>query len=128
MHHYPASVTTADQVYQKFLIAQQLGGFVAVADIPCIMYAEILMDLYPNAKIIVTTRDEGKWRQSIAPLVQKSERRPTLTCSFLGPGLRHWAEYVDLNRYGRYGGLYYTNGELSQFLDRIAILGIMTTW
>ena len=113
MRHYPASVTIAERVYQKFLIAKQLEGFVAVADTPCIMYAELLMDLYPDAKIIVTTRDEKKWWQSIAPLVQKSDKKAyTNLLFFWVPGLRHWAEYVDLNRYGRYGELYYTNGEL----------------
>lgn len=112
MRHHPASVTTAERVYQKFLIAKQLEGFVAVADVPCIMYAEILIDLYPDAKIIVTTRDEGKWWQSIAPLMQKSKKNAyTNILFFWVPGLRHWAEHIDLNHYGRYGELYYPNGK-----------------
>ncbi len=113
MRHHQASVTIAERVYQKFLIAKQLEGFVAVADAPCNMYAEILMDLYPDAKVIVTTRDERKWWQSIAPVVQKSEKKAyTNILFFWVPGLRHWAAFVDLSRYGRYGELYYTNGEL----------------
>jgi hypothetical protein len=112
MRHHPASVTTAERVYQKFLIAKQLEGFVAVADAPCYLYAEILMDLYPDAKIIVTTRDEGKWWQSIAPIIQKSKKKAyTNILFFWVPGLRHWAEYIDLVNYDRCVELYNTNGE-----------------
>jgi Sulfotransferase domain len=109
----PESVTVAERVYQKYLVAKQLEGFVAVADAPCNMYAEVLMELYPDAKIIVTTRDEKKWWRSIAPVVQRSDKKSYTNFLFYWvPGLRHWAEYVDLCRYGRYGELYYLNGEL----------------
>ncbi len=113
LRHDPTSVTVAERVYQKFLIAKQLEGFVAVTDAPCNMYAEILMELYPDAKIIVTTRDEKKWWESMAPIVQRSDKTAyTNLLFFWVPGLRHWAEYVDLNRYGRYGELYYIDGSL----------------
>lgn len=109
----PSSVTVAERVFQKFLIAKQLEGFVALSDAPSIMYAEILMELYPDAKIIVTTRDEKKWWKSIEPVVERSDKKSyTNLLFFWVPGLRHWAEYVDLNRYGRYGELYYIGKEL----------------
>jgi Sulfotransferase domain len=112
MRRDPGSITVAERVYQKFLIAKQLEGFVAVADAPGIMYAETLLELYPDAKVIVTTRDEKKWWDSMAPVVQRSDKTTyTSLLFFWVPGLRYWAEYVDLNRYGRYGELYYLNGE-----------------
>jgi Sulfotransferase domain len=94
------------------------------------MYAEILMDLYPDAKIIVTTRDEKKWWASLAPVVRRSDKKAHTSFLFYWvPGLRHWSEYVDLNRYGRFGELYYLNGELDpgpetysrhhEYLDRV---------
>ena len=114
MRRDPGSVTVAERVYQKFLIAKQLEGFVAVADAPGNMYAETLLELYPDAKVIVTTRDEKKWWESIAPLFQSADKKSyTNLLLFWVPGLRYWAEYVDLNRYGRYGELYYLNGELN---------------
>jgi Sulfotransferase domain len=130
MRNHPESVTIAELVYQKYLVAKQLEGFVAVADAPPNMFAEILMELYPEAKIIVTTRDEKKWWQSIEPLVQRSDKKNyTNLLLYWVPGLRHWGEYFDLNRYGRYGELYYTNGELDpgpycyprhyQYLERV---------
>jgi Sulfotransferase domain len=70
------------------------------------------MELYPDAKIIVTTRDEKKWWDSIAPVVQRSDKKAhTNLLFFWVPGLRHWVENTNLNRYGRYGELYYTNRE-----------------
>ena len=108
----PGSVTVAERVYQKYLIAKQLQGFVAVTDSPGNMFAETLLELYPDAKVIVTTRDEKKWWQSIAPVVQRADKTSyTNLLFFWVPGLRHWGEYVDLNRHGRYGELYYLNGE-----------------
>lgn len=109
----PGSVTISERVYQKFLLARHLEGFVAVADAPCNMYAELLMELYPEAKVIVTTRDEKKWWESIAPVFQRSDKKSyTRLLFYWVPGLRHWADFIDLSRYGRWGELYYLNGEL----------------
>jgi Sulfotransferase domain len=113
LRHHPESVTVAERVYQKYLLAKQLEGYVAVTDAPSNMYVEVLMELYPDAKIVVTTRDVDKWWKSIEPVVQKADKQTyTNLLLFWVPGLRHWAEYVDLCRYGRYGELYYLNGEL----------------
>jgi hypothetical protein len=77
------------------------------------MYAEVPMELHPDAKIIVTTRDEKKWCDSIAPVVQRLDKKAHIYLLFFWvPGLRHWVEYTNLNRYSRYGELYYTNHEL----------------
>jgi Sulfotransferase domain len=108
----PAAVPVTERIYQKYLLAQQLEGFVAVADAPCVLYAELLMELYPAAKIIVTTRDETKWWRSIAPVYQAGRKKSyTSLLLFWVPGLRHWAEYVDLHGQGRWADLYYTKGE-----------------
>ncbi len=60
MRHYQASVTVAEHVYQKFLSAKQLEGFTAVTDTTCNLCTGILMDLYPDGKTVVTTREEKK--------------------------------------------------------------------
>jgi len=36
-----------------------------VSDIPAAIFYQELMDAYPDAKIILTTRDEEKWVQSM---------------------------------------------------------------
>lgn len=37
----------------------------AVSDIPCILFADELLEAYPNAKVILTTRDEDGWIKSM---------------------------------------------------------------
>ncbi|KAL4810928.1 hypothetical protein BDV18DRAFT_155541 [Aspergillus unguis] len=42
-----------------------LWDYDAVTDIPCILFVDELLDAYPEAKIILTTRDPNKWAQSM---------------------------------------------------------------
>lgn len=37
----------------------------AVSDIPCILFADELLEAYPDAKVILTTRDEDGWIKSM---------------------------------------------------------------
>jgi hypothetical protein len=37
----------------------------AVTDIPCILFADELIAAYPNAKVVLNTRDPDKWLQSM---------------------------------------------------------------
>lgn len=42
-----------------------LGNCMAVSDVPCITFWQELMDAYPEAKILITTRDnEQAWYDS----------------------------------------------------------------
>ena len=47
------------------LIASRLKGFVVTADPPLSQLVPELMELYPNAKVIVTTRDKKSWAKSM---------------------------------------------------------------
>lgn len=42
-----------------------LGDFDAVSDVPVILFAEELLQAYPEAKVILTTRDAEKWVDSM---------------------------------------------------------------
>jgi Sulfotransferase domain len=37
----------------------------AITDIPCILFADELMAAYPNAKVVLNTRDPDKWLASM---------------------------------------------------------------
>lgn len=68
----------------------------AIEDIPCIMFLDELLAKYPNAKVILTTRDIDSWdvsvRQSIFKILEWKTlpyisaldpvRRPSLTTSY----------------------------------------------
>ena len=47
------------------LISTRLDGYIATADTPLIQLTPELMELYPNAKVIVTTRDKDSWATSM---------------------------------------------------------------
>lgn len=40
----------------------------AVTDIPCIMFTEELLEAYPDAKVLITVRDEDSWLRSVTGL------------------------------------------------------------
>ncbi|KAH8594663.1 hypothetical protein B0O99DRAFT_687441 [Bisporella sp. PMI_857] len=42
-----------------------LGDWAGITDIPGALFYEELMDAYPDAKIVLTTRDEDKWLESM---------------------------------------------------------------
>ncbi|KAJ7134119.1 P-loop containing nucleoside triphosphate hydrolase protein [Mycena filopes] len=42
-----------------------LGNYQVVADVPGILFAEELMDAYPDARVILTTRDPDQWWRSM---------------------------------------------------------------
>ncbi|KAK1140972.1 hypothetical protein N8T08_009718 [Aspergillus melleus] len=46
-----------------------LGSFNAVSDIPCIAFALELREAYPDAKVILVSRDLDSWRQSFTGTV-----------------------------------------------------------
>ncbi|KAK5308923.1 hypothetical protein LTR93_012316, partial [Exophiala xenobiotica] len=46
-----------------------LGHCMAVTDVPCIDFTYELVEAYPDAKIILTTRDIDKWEESYSDTV-----------------------------------------------------------
>ncbi|KAL4787328.1 hypothetical protein BJX76DRAFT_354274 [Aspergillus varians] len=44
---------------------RMLWRYDAITDFPCIFFAEELMDAYPDAQIVLTTRDMGSWVPSM---------------------------------------------------------------
>ncbi|PLB44789.1 hypothetical protein P170DRAFT_367061, partial [Aspergillus steynii IBT 23096] len=46
-----------------------LGNFNGVSDIPCIAFAEELREVYPDAKVILVSRDVESWKQSFMSVV-----------------------------------------------------------
>ncbi|KAI0024791.1 P-loop containing nucleoside triphosphate hydrolase protein [Xylariomycetidae sp. FL0641] len=57
------------------LLRELTAGFVAVADYPALGFIPELMEIYPNAKVVVTTREPTKFAQSLGA-VAKGTKRP----------------------------------------------------
>jgi hypothetical protein len=43
----------------------------AIEDIPCLHFVDELLEQYPNAKVILTTRDIDSWEQSVQNTIFK---------------------------------------------------------
>ncbi|KAJ7138270.1 P-loop containing nucleoside triphosphate hydrolase protein [Mycena epipterygia] len=69
-----------------------LGDFRAVADVPGILFAEELVRAYPDAQVILTTRDPDRWWRSF---------RETLLVMLGGKNTR-LARWLDPQGYGRF--------------------------
>ena len=108
----PSNHTVSEAQRQKHLLAQQYEGYAAITDAPGTLYAKELRELYPDAQVIVTTRDEDQWLKSFKSLAR------LLVSPWLGlqlwpiPGMRHWRQHMELMESGRWKELYYTQGEV----------------
>ncbi|PHH58953.1 hypothetical protein CDD81_4067 [Ophiocordyceps australis] len=52
------------------LLRQATQGFVAITDAPGIFFLPELLELYPDAKVVLVTRDPGRWEKSIAHILR----------------------------------------------------------
>lgn len=59
---------TLDRAHAQHLLAQLTQGYVAGADMPMNMYVGELCALYPDAVVVVTTREKGAWVRSWGPV------------------------------------------------------------
>lgn len=78
------------------LMRHRLDGFVAVTDAPCSQLFGELMETYPDAKVICTTRDPVSWEKSMSQI-----HHVALLWFLRGvllplPGMRHFVHYISL--------------------------------
>lgn len=62
--------TLVDRTFVQYRLAQLTEGCVASSDQPGCYFIEELLELYPNAKVIVTTRERESWWASYSALWQ----------------------------------------------------------
>ncbi|KAI1383104.1 uncharacterized protein F4822DRAFT_440788 [Hypoxylon trugodes] len=54
------------------LVKEATAGFVATADVPPVDFIPELMELYPEAKVVLVRRDPEKWWKSVVALTSKA--------------------------------------------------------
>ena len=65
MKHAPYAKTFAQKKYIDYLLADLTDGYVATLDCPAVTLTPELMELYPDAVVIATTRDTESWWKSM---------------------------------------------------------------
>ncbi|KUJ19012.1 uncharacterized protein LY89DRAFT_510039 [Mollisia scopiformis] len=66
----------ANEPITKEELDEFLGDFAGVSDIPAAIFAPEFMDAYPEAKIVLTTRDEEKWFESMKATIWHAKNSP----------------------------------------------------
>jgi hypothetical protein len=93
-----------------------LGGYTACADMPPILFAEELVEVFQHAKFICTTRDPETWWKSMKPVTESIETNSKRNEQFVSwalallPSMMHWTKLADAMKHGRFGELYYQSG------------------
>ncbi|KAI0172542.1 P-loop containing nucleoside triphosphate hydrolase protein [Hypoxylon sp. FL1284] len=54
------------------LVREATAGFVATADMPVVSFMEEMIELYPDAKVVLVTRDPQKWWNSLVALTTQA--------------------------------------------------------
>jgi hypothetical protein len=114
MMHLQLSAEKENQDAIKVMLRERLDGFVACTDSPMCGFFPELVELYPDAMVIVTTRDPTSWTTSMDTVASAA------TMWFLGavllpmPTMRYFTGYINALR-DQYRHLY---GEVEPLTDK----------
>jgi hypothetical protein len=75
---------------------QLLDGYIATTDLPCAFYFKELAEAFPDAKVVLTVREESEWFESYCRLVVATHRFRFLR--FLPPLNQFWPYVGKLNQ------------------------------
>jgi len=89
----PQATTFGEKKYLEYLLASVLDGYVATVDAPALCLTPELMQVYPDAIVIATTRDPESWWKSMNYM-------HTLLSTWYIPYLVMWIPKVGM--YGRW--------------------------
>lgn len=67
-----AAKRAGDRPRTLALLKELMAGFVGCTDMPPLDFISELMELYPNAKVVLVTRDPERWLESIKPVAQNA--------------------------------------------------------
>lgn len=79
------------------LLRELVAGFAGVTDLPAIDFVPELLELYPDAKVVLVTRDRDRWWDSFGKVLNMAQLRFLSVLAAPMPGLRwfpgtvvHW--------------------------------------
>ncbi|KAK2600669.1 hypothetical protein N8I77_010188 [Diaporthe amygdali] len=79
------------------LLRELVGGFAGITDLPGIDFVPELLELYPDAKVVLVTRDPARWWESFGKVLNMAQLRFLSILAAPMPGLRwfpgtvmHW--------------------------------------
>ncbi|KAI1865718.1 hypothetical protein JX265_008041 [Neoarthrinium moseri] len=76
------------------LLRENMKGFVGCTDVPPVVVIPELLELYPEAKVILVTRDPVKWWKSFGNILAHADKWFLFYLTAISPTLRWWPPYV----------------------------------
>lgn len=67
------------------LLREATAGFVGVTDAPATMFLPELLELYPDAKVVLVERDPDRWLKSMEPIIKNASINPWVLKTLLFP-------------------------------------------
>ncbi|KAF2245738.1 hypothetical protein BU26DRAFT_522124 [Trematosphaeria pertusa] len=95
LSHWP-SRTASDKAIIHRILKERFDGFAAATDVPAAQLVEELMEIYPNAKVICTTRDAESWAKSVNGLSSIALQWFLGFVLFPLPSMRHFPKFCEL--------------------------------
>ncbi|KAF2018550.1 hypothetical protein BU24DRAFT_418073 [Aaosphaeria arxii CBS 175.79] len=97
LSHYPAKSPSDNQIIQDNL-RHRLDGYAAVTDMPAAGLITELLELYPDALVIVTVRDPDAWVKSMETVANASTLWFLRFVLFPISGMRYFPDYINVLR------------------------------
>ncbi|KAH7014214.1 P-loop containing nucleoside triphosphate hydrolase protein [Microdochium trichocladiopsis] len=88
-------IDPADRAKALALMKGQLDGYAAVTDAPYCSLAPELLELYPDAIVICTTRDVDGWTRSMSGIASTATQGFLRFSLYLLPSMRWFPDYID---------------------------------
>jgi hypothetical protein len=94
LEHYPPQNSSDEYVISKIL-RERFDGYAAVTDSPTCSLVKEMLEIHPDAMVIVTTRDPNRWVESMKT-VENAATMWFLRFVLLPlPGMRHFPDYIN---------------------------------
>lgn len=87
--------TPGESERQAALLRQRLDGYAAVTDSPACGFGPKLLELYPEALVICTTRDPASWERSMAAIANVATMWFLRAVLLPLPTMRYFPDYVN---------------------------------
>jgi len=118
----PQAKTFGERKYVEYLLASILDGYVATVDAPAIVLTPELMQVFPDAIVIATTRDQESWWKSMNYLhtLMSTWYIPYVVLFIPKVGMyRQWREAFKKLAKWRYGEQRINEGTLKKHEDHL---------
>lgn len=88
------SKARGDVEQTRKLVSQLMAGFVGCADMPAIHFIPEILHLYPDAKVVLVTRDPDRWCDSVRVVARPSAQGWLWLAMWPVPGWRWFPRLV----------------------------------